>query len=247
MGCIVCSLFDSVPVTIFPDLLAIGLGFWTLYQVLTPLVWSLPGKSFRFFGYGLKEREKSWWRADADKKRAKRGIKIRTLCLQKKKAPATVEEVKDIKQSLAFLTEEVSVVSQQQKNILALVEEVKVLRIQNAEKEKWAISLLMVTFELIFLCMKMSKLVCVWMLVLVCVDVFVCCWSCCCLSSWKQQTFLYHRCFVLSMWERILNDIFLLSFFCLNKCCLNQCTNKDQHVFNDPDHNKGDDCFLVFS
>uniref|UniRef100_A0A1A7X4L8 Uncharacterized protein n=1 Tax=Iconisemion striatum TaxID=60296 RepID=A0A1A7X4L8_9TELE len=52
-----------------------------------------------------------------------------------KKATA-IEEVDDIKRSLEFLSEEVSAVRLQQKGILALVEEVKALRIQNEEKDK---------------------------------------------------------------------------------------------------------------
>ena len=52
-----------------------------------------------------------------------------------KKAP-TAEEGEDIKKSLDFLSEEISVVSKQQKSILDLVEEVKALRIQNAEKDR---------------------------------------------------------------------------------------------------------------
>ena len=43
------------------------------------------------------------------------------------------EDIDDIKKSLDFLTEEISVVRQQQKSILDLVAEVKVLRNQNAE------------------------------------------------------------------------------------------------------------------
>ncbi|KAJ8408799.1 hypothetical protein AAFF_G00246170 [Aldrovandia affinis] len=46
------------------------------------------------------------------------------------------EELEDIKRSLDFLTEEVSDVKLQQKTILELVEEVKALRIQNAEKDR---------------------------------------------------------------------------------------------------------------
>lgn len=46
------------------------------------------------------------------------------------------EEVEDIKKSLDLLAEEVSAVRLQQKSILDLVEEVKVLRLQNAEKDK---------------------------------------------------------------------------------------------------------------
>ncbi len=52
-----------------------------------------------------------------------------------KKTPAA-EEVEDIKKSLDFITEELSAVRLQQKSILDLVEEVKTLRIQNAEKDK---------------------------------------------------------------------------------------------------------------
>ena len=52
-----------------------------------------------------------------------------------KKAPIA-DEVDDIKKSLDFLAEEISAVRLQQKGILELVEEVKSLRIQNAEKEK---------------------------------------------------------------------------------------------------------------
>lgn len=58
-----------------------------------------------------------------------------------KKYPAHAEEVDDIKRSLDMLTEEVSVVRQQQKTIMSLVEEVKALRLQNIEKEKWIMSL----------------------------------------------------------------------------------------------------------
>ncbi|KAJ8378468.1 hypothetical protein AAFF_G00239320 [Aldrovandia affinis] len=46
------------------------------------------------------------------------------------------EELEDIKRSLDFLTEEISDVKLQQKTILELVEEVKALRIQNAEKDR---------------------------------------------------------------------------------------------------------------
>ncbi len=52
-----------------------------------------------------------------------------------KKAP-TLEEIDDIKKSLDFLGEEVSAVRMQQKNILDLVEEIKVLWLQNTEKAK---------------------------------------------------------------------------------------------------------------
>ena len=54
----------------------------------------------------------------------------------KKTLTLTTEEVDDIKKSLDFLSEEVSAVRMQQKNILKLVDEVKVLRLQNAEKDK---------------------------------------------------------------------------------------------------------------
>lgn len=47
-----------------------------------------------------------------------------------------LEEVEEIKQSLNFITEELSAVRQQQKDIMELVGEVKQLRIQNAEKDK---------------------------------------------------------------------------------------------------------------
>ena len=46
------------------------------------------------------------------------------------------EEGDDIKKSLYFLSEEISVVKKQQKSILDLVEEVKALGIQNAEKDR---------------------------------------------------------------------------------------------------------------
>lgn len=58
-----------------------------------------------------------------------------------KKYPARAEEVDDIKRSLDMLTEEVSVVRQQQKTIMSLVEEVKALRLQNIEKDKRIMSL----------------------------------------------------------------------------------------------------------
>ncbi|KAL7381730.1 hypothetical protein ABVT39_010349 [Epinephelus coioides] len=50
--------------------------------------------------------------------------------------PKRSEETEEIKKVLEFLTEEVSAVRLQQKSILDLVEEVKALRIQNAEKDK---------------------------------------------------------------------------------------------------------------
>ncbi|CAL8395000.1 unnamed protein product [Boreogadus saida] len=46
------------------------------------------------------------------------------------------EAIDEIKKSLDFLTEEMSVVIKQQKMIMELVAEVKTLRIQNAEKDK---------------------------------------------------------------------------------------------------------------
>lgn len=52
------------------------------------------------------------------------------------KKALTAEEGDDIKKSLDFLSEEISAVKLQQKSILALVEEVKALRIQNAEKDR---------------------------------------------------------------------------------------------------------------
>lgn len=58
-----------------------------------------------------------------------------------KKYPAQAEEVDDIKRSLDMLMEEVSVVRQQQKTIMSLVEEVKALRLQNIEKDKRIMSL----------------------------------------------------------------------------------------------------------
>ncbi|KAI9535998.1 hypothetical protein NQZ68_038405 [Dissostichus eleginoides] len=48
----------------------------------------------------------------------------------------SAEEVDEIKKSLEFLAGEISAVRLQQKGILDLVEEVKILRIQNAEKDK---------------------------------------------------------------------------------------------------------------
>lgn len=47
-----------------------------------------------------------------------------------------MEDNDDIKKALDFLTEEVSTVRKQQKTIMDLVEEVRALRIQNAEKDK---------------------------------------------------------------------------------------------------------------
>jgi len=58
-----------------------------------------------------------------------------------KKIPPHAEEVDDIKRSLDMLTEEVSVVRQQQIAIMSLVEEVKALRLENSEKEKRIFSL----------------------------------------------------------------------------------------------------------
>ena len=57
-----------------------------------------------------------------------------------KKALAA-EEGEEIKKSLEFLTEEISVVKLQQKAILDLVEEVKALRIQNPEKDRGLVHL----------------------------------------------------------------------------------------------------------
>ncbi|KAL4006238.1 SH2 domain protein 2A [Sarotherodon galilaeus] len=48
----------------------------------------------------------------------------------------SAEEGDDIKKSLEFMTEEISAVKLQMKAILDLVEEVKALRIQNAEKDR---------------------------------------------------------------------------------------------------------------
>lgn len=52
-----------------------------------------------------------------------------------KRNPQT-EEVEDIKKSLDFLSEEVTTVRVQQKQLLDLLEEVKLLRFQNAEKDR---------------------------------------------------------------------------------------------------------------
>lgn len=52
------------------------------------------------------------------------------------KRTPTAEEVEDIKKSLDFIMEEISTIRLQQKNIIEIVEEVKLLRIQNAEKDK---------------------------------------------------------------------------------------------------------------
>ena len=45
-------------------------------------------------------------------------------------------DLDDIKKSLGFLSEDVSAVRLQQKMILNLVEEVRLLKLQNAEKDK---------------------------------------------------------------------------------------------------------------
>ena len=58
-----------------------------------------------------------------------------------KKIPPHAEEVDDIKRSLDMLTEEVSVVRQQQIAIMSQVEEVKALRLENSEKDKKIFSL----------------------------------------------------------------------------------------------------------
>lgn len=52
------------------------------------------------------------------------------------KKALTTEEGDEIKKSLDFMTEEISTVKLQQKAILDLVEEVKALRLQNAEKDR---------------------------------------------------------------------------------------------------------------
>lgn len=52
------------------------------------------------------------------------------------KKAMTVEEGDELKQTLEFLAGEITTVKQQQISILALVEEVKILRIQNAEKDR---------------------------------------------------------------------------------------------------------------
>lgn len=50
--------------------------------------------------------------------------------------PLTADEVEEIKKLLGFLTTEVSAMRLQQNNTLDLVEEVKHLKVQNAEKNK---------------------------------------------------------------------------------------------------------------
>ena len=50
--------------------------------------------------------------------------------------PKKLPEVDDIKESLDFLSEEVTAVRLQQEGILTLVEEVKALCIQNEEKDR---------------------------------------------------------------------------------------------------------------
>lgn len=57
------------------------------------------------------------------------------------KKALTAEEGDDIKKSLDFMSGEISVVKLQQKAILDLVEEVKALRIQNAEKDRRLVQL----------------------------------------------------------------------------------------------------------
>ncbi|KAI4793662.1 hypothetical protein KUCAC02_032576 [Chaenocephalus aceratus] len=52
------------------------------------------------------------------------------------KKTQSAEEVDEIKKSVDFIAGEISPVRLQQKGILDLVEEVKILRIQNAEKDK---------------------------------------------------------------------------------------------------------------
>ncbi|ROK67588.1 hypothetical protein DPX16_12490 [Anabarilius grahami] len=52
-----------------------------------------------------------------------------------KRNPQT-EEVEDIKKSLDFLSEEVTAIRVQQKQLLDLLEEMKILRLQNAEKDR---------------------------------------------------------------------------------------------------------------
>lgn len=48
----------------------------------------------------------------------------------------TAEEGDELKNTLEFLTQDISAIKQQQKGILELVEEVKALRIQNAAKDR---------------------------------------------------------------------------------------------------------------
>ena len=57
------------------------------------------------------------------------------------KRAMTAEEGDELKKTLEFLAEEISAVKQQQKGILELVEEVKALRIQNAEKDRRLVEL----------------------------------------------------------------------------------------------------------
>ncbi|KAK7881533.1 hypothetical protein WMY93_029942 [Mugilogobius chulae] len=49
---------------------------------------------------------------------------------------STVEDVEEIKKSLNFITEETTAIKNQQQQLLRLMEEVKQLRLQNAEKDK---------------------------------------------------------------------------------------------------------------
>lgn len=52
------------------------------------------------------------------------------------KKALTAEEGDELKKTLEFLAEEISTVKQQQKGLLGLLEELKALRIQNAEKDR---------------------------------------------------------------------------------------------------------------
>lgn len=57
------------------------------------------------------------------------------------KKAMTAEEGDELKNTLEFLAEEISAVKQQQKGLLGLLEEVKALRIQNAEKDRRLVEL----------------------------------------------------------------------------------------------------------
>lgn len=63
------------------------------------------------------------------------GASKTTSSMGPKRTP-NADEIEDIKKSLDFLTEETSAIKLQQKYILDLVEEIRSLRNQNAEKEK---------------------------------------------------------------------------------------------------------------
>ena len=57
------------------------------------------------------------------------------------KKAMTAEEGDELKNTLEFLAEEISAVKQQQKGLLGLLEEVKALRIQNAENDRRLVEL----------------------------------------------------------------------------------------------------------